>query len=87
MSDVMVLIIVMLVTLAALFGIAFIPWDSRDIKDVSYSDIFVWPDGAWRYRYEYENVPDICPGNDFKVLYVDTPEYRRFWRTMIKQGL
>ncbi|HAT1685016.1 TPA: hypothetical protein I8Y21_005845 [Klebsiella oxytoca] len=41
-------------------------------------DIFIWPDGTWRYREECEDLTDRWLGDDFEVLYVGTPEYDEF---------
>lgn len=39
-------------------------------------DIFVWCDGTWCFRYEYEEMSHMS--DDFKILLDETPEHTQF---------
>jgi len=44
------------------------------MKQIDLEDIFLWYDGTWRYRYEYNEMEHVT--NDFSILPFDSKEYQ-----------
>jgi len=45
----------------------------QDKSTVDFEDIFLWSDGTWCYRYEFEQMNHMS--DDYTVLYFGTHEY------------
>jgi hypothetical protein len=41
-------------------------------------DIFVWPDGEYCYRYEYDRGDYTWKSDDCEILYLDTERWVKF---------
>lgn len=52
-----------------------------DNKTVDLEDVFIWPCGAWCYRYERSQMTHHS--DDCKVLYFGTKEYEDFFEDLL----
>lgn len=48
-----------------------------EIRPISGSDIFRWPDGTWCYREDYSELACVQRGDDFEVITADSHEWHQ----------